>query len=263
MPSPSTRTRPDPRATKPPARIDPRLRDRRVAVKREAGRRRLNRLLMVLGALGVVGLVVALSFSALTDVDHVEVEGATHTDTAAVRAAAGLAGASMMWLDPDAAATRVQALPWVDTATIRRGWPGTVHVVVKERTAVAWIALGASVALVDGTGRVLGTQPADAVGRPRVELTGTATVPSPGKTLASANAADVAARLTEPLSTRAVVVQAEPLVVFLDDGTEVRLGDSRSIPEKIEAADAVLAARGDAPFRYIDVRVPTAPAVGV
>jgi len=246
-----------------PARIDPRLRERRVAVKREAGRKRLHRLLMVLGAFAAVGVVVVISFSPLADVDDVEVEGATRSDVEAIRDAVDLQGQSMMWLDIDAAVKRVEALPWVDTVTIERGWPATLHVRVNERIAVGWISLGESIALIDGTGRVLGVQPADAEDRPRVELTGVGTVPSPGAAIDAVAAADVAARLTDALATRAVVVQAEPLVVFLDDGTEVRLGDARDVAEKIAAADAVLGARDGTPFRYIDVRVPSAPAVGV
>lgn len=256
---PRDAARDEPRAR---VRIDPRLRERRVAVQRAAGRKRLRRLLVGLAVIAGLAALAAATFTPLADVDTVVVAGAAHTGADPVRDAAAVAGRPVLWFDADAAAARVEALPWVDTATVHRELPATVRIEVRERTPIAFVALDGYSVLVDERGRVLTTIAPDAVDRPRVELTAVGTVPAPGATLEHLAAVDVAARLTGPLAERARVVQGEPLVVFLDDATEVRLGDATDVAQKIEAADAVLHARGDAPFRYIDVRVPSAPAVG-
>jgi cell division protein FtsQ len=55
-------------------------------------------------------------------------------------------------------AERKQALekiPWVDTASIIRLWPNHLRVVVRERTPVAFIALGERIGLIDAHGVVM------------------------------------------------------------------------------------------------------------
>jgi cell division protein FtsQ len=214
------------------------------------------------GVLLGLALIAALFASPVLDVDDIDVAGSTHTDVALVRDAAGVDGDGLLMLDTGAAERRVEALPWVADATVVRAWPGTVKITVTERVAVARIALGPQVALVDETGRVLGVVAPETPDLPRVELTAVGEVPVPGATIEQTTAAIVAAGLTGPLAERAQVVQGDPLVVVLDNSTEVRLGDASDVVAKIAAADAVLRQRGDAGFTYIDVRVPSAPAVG-
>src|SRR5687768_9465586 len=130
----STRTRPPP--ADPP--IDPRIRARRIEVQRTEGRRRLRRLAWLSAAVVLLVGAWGLTRTTLLDVDRVVVVGAAHSDGDAVVAATGVRQGDPL-LDVDAGQVRhaVERLPWVATATVSRSWPGTVHVRLRERTAVA------------------------------------------------------------------------------------------------------------------------------
>ena len=114
--------------------MDPRIRRRRIEVQRRAGRRRLRVLVgvAVLVLLTVGGWLAVRS--PLLDVDRIEVQGAAHTPRAAVLGAARLhRGAAMVNVDQAAAGRRIESLPWVGQARVRRAWPGTVLITVTER----------------------------------------------------------------------------------------------------------------------------------
>jgi hypothetical protein len=83
----------------------------------------------------------------------------------------------------------------------------------------------------------------------------------------SAEAARVAAALTDGLRERVVAVEIDegdtPVVrLRLASGPEIRMGRPTGLGDKVRAAAAVLAALGKTPAQYIDVQVPSAPAVG-
>src|SRR5579863_2384723 len=72
----------------------------------------------------------------------IAVEGQLHTSASAVRAAAGIAPHTNVWLlDAGAAQRRIESLPWVASASVIRGWPNTITVDIVERTPVAAVAL--------------------------------------------------------------------------------------------------------------------------
>ena len=111
------------------APIDPRIRARRIEVRRHEGRRRLQRLV----DLGVVTLV-ALGFAGalwtpLLDVDAVAISGATHTGAGAVaRAGRGRGRGSLDRASIcGASGARVAALPWVGEVHLSRGVNGRVE----------------------------------------------------------------------------------------------------------------------------------------
>lgn len=138
-------------------RIDPRLRARRVAVLRAEGRRRLR----VLAALGcVVAVAVAawgISRSALLDLDHIRIAGVDGAAALEVNQAVDLErGTSLFDLDLGAVEAAVAELPWVETATAVRDWPGTVQVEVVSRTAVAIIGTPTERYLIDADAVILG-----------------------------------------------------------------------------------------------------------
>ena len=120
--------------------IDPRIRERRIEVKREAGRKRLRVLLGAIVAFVAVGTVYLTVESPLLDVDHVRVTGVQHLDSATVASAAGVQiGAPLLRVDTGAVAARVERLPWVASATVSRALPGTLRITVTERVPVAWV----------------------------------------------------------------------------------------------------------------------------
>jgi cell division protein FtsQ len=54
----------------------------------------------------------------------------------------------------------LEKIPWVETATVIRLWPNRFRVIVKERTPVAFIALGDRIELVDAQGVLMEIPPA-------------------------------------------------------------------------------------------------------
>jgi cell division protein FtsQ len=257
----TTTTEPQPKI------IDPKFRERRVAVKRAQGRRRLRLLLGSVGVATLAGGLFLATQSSLLDVDRIEVMGSEHTPAPVVAHATRIArGAPLVWLNRGAAAHRVERLPWVKTAVVSRRLPGRVRVKVVERVPVASVARGdATFALVDSTARVITVVPSRIGGQP--EILGAGPPPEPGQILRSVVPALAALRaLTPDLRARAVAVDVGngALTVRFGAGPEARLGSTDELTAKIAALHAVLAnlaatGRGAA---YVDVRVASAPVVG-
>jgi len=144
-------------------RIDPRIRQRRIAVKREEGRRRLR--LLVAATAVPVALVVAFGLvrSPFFAVGHVRVSGTAHVSEAEVVQASGLLGRhQLVDVRGSAVAAGVERLPWVAGVVVARRWPSTVVIAVTERLPVAIVGGVGDRHLVDGQGRVLGSAPVDA-----------------------------------------------------------------------------------------------------
>jgi cell division protein FtsQ len=254
------------RPPRPPARprVDPRIRERRVAVTRAEGRRRF-RVLVALAALGAVAFAAWLVLqSPLLDVDTIVVRGAAQTPAAAVEEAADVhTGDALVFVDLGAAARRVERLPWVATASVERHLPGELSIRVTERVPAAWVRRAPDrVAVLDGAGRVLADAPEAPAGLP--ELTGTGSIPAPGGVVGPARVAGVIGLLVPELRADVVGVRAVggTVVLLRREGPEVRLGAPVAVGEKSRVALAVLRTLA-APFpTYVDVSVPDAPVTG-
>lgn len=125
-----------PRSTAPSP--DPRLRARRIAVRRAAGRRRLRVVLVVIALLVVAIAVLAVLASPIFSVDTVDVEGAVYADRDAVAVVVeDLMGQPILLADLDAAEVQLEQIPWVRDARVSRDFPGRVLVEIVERQALA------------------------------------------------------------------------------------------------------------------------------
>jgi cell division protein FtsQ len=245
--------------------IDPRLRQRRIDVRREEGRRRLRRLLIGFGVIGVLGLAWAFTYSSFLDVDHIVVSGEAHTTDADVRAAAGIGrGQPMLYLDTAGAAHRVEALPWVASVSVHRSYPGTVHVDVVERVPVVAQPLPAGgFRLIDAEGHAIADSPALPAG---VLVMSGPTPPVAVGAVVDAQqlaAIDAATMLPAPLKQRVgAVTWDKDGNVSLDlapKGT-IRLGPPTDLPSKYLAAIAVLEKLDPkTTIGVLDVRAPQAP----
>ncbi len=257
------RPTPAPKRTAAGPAIDPRLRDRRVEIKRAEGRRRLHRVVAVLVLLGLASGAVAAVFSPLLDVDQVRIvgPGLSPERRAAVQAAAAVdAGSPLLFVDTGGVEARVEDLGWVADARVARHFPGTLTVSVRPRLPVAWAgAADGSIRLVDPSGRVVATSPTAPEGLP--ELLG-------ADPAAAARVAPDAAAVAGAIPARfrplvaAVVVADGQAALRLTTGTEVRLGAPVEVTAKVEAADAVLRTLVFRAPIYVDVRVPSAPVTG-
>ena len=243
-------------------RVHPRMRSRRIEVRRDAGRRRLRRGVVVLSALVALLAVAAVVRSPLLDVDDLRTQGGEHTSPQRITAAAGIhRGTAMVGLDTEAAESRVEALPWVAEATVTRSWPGQVTVTVEERTPVAAIAVGeASWAQVDADGRVLEMVDAAPAGLPALDgVDGRIAQgePLPGET---GDALDLLAAVHEALPGGIAAVSTD-LDVTLGYGGIVRFGSTDALDDKVVAVETVLARVDLACMALLDVRAPGAPAL--
>ena len=121
------------------APVDPRMRDRWVAARRQEGRRRLRVVVALVSAASIVGIGYLVAHSPLLGAHTITIRGAVQTPPAAVRAAAHIRdGAPLLFLDEAAIARRVEAVPGIDRARITTDLPGTVVVTVTERQPIAW-----------------------------------------------------------------------------------------------------------------------------
>jgi cell division protein FtsQ len=251
-------------ADAPRVRMDPRIRERRVAVRRDEGRRRLRVLLALAAAVALAGAGYGVTRSPLLDVDHVRIRGTVNTTPEAIAAAGGLdAHPQLLDVDPTAAAERIERLPWVERATVVRHWPAAVEVTVLERTPlVAMAAAGGGWASVDGTGRVLDHAEQPAPGLIRIESPAPAPVAGERVDPGVRGAVAVVEALPASLSGRVTTVRVDPtgaLDVVLDGGPLVQFGAATEVRAKLVALTTLLERTNLRGVRTIDVRVPTAP----
>jgi cell division protein FtsQ len=245
----------------PTLRIDPRIRERLIAVRRQAGRRRLRWLIVALSLIAAIGLSYLVVTSPILDVDHVRVGGAQHVTAEQVRAAAHIGSDdALLFVNAGAIARRVEeALPWVERATVERAFPGTVRITVHEYAPTAFVRAGNALVLLAADGRAIArvaTAPAGAV-----EVRGIRRAPNTGEYLAPMEASNIVPRLPRALAerVRAVDVGGGALSLQLAAGGTIRLGNANELDAKAQAALAVLAHLADASFNYIDVSTPQRP----
>ena len=249
--------------------VDPRLRARRIAVRKDAGRRRLHRLvILVLAAVLALAAVIVLE-SPILDVDEIAVNGARATGSDVVADAAGIdIGSALLLADLDAVQRRVEALPWIEEATVERDLPGGVIIDVVERTPSAVVASGDVAMLVDPEGYVLSdaapaSLPAGISPFPTfVRVVADQAPPGPGGRIDREllDAVALAERLRgNPANVVAAVHLQPTLRLELAAGGIVDLGDGEAIDSKVDAFRTIHARVDQACIEVLDLRVPTRP----
>lgn len=246
--------------------MDERILERRREVRRQRHRRRRRRTIGVLVALLLVGGLVALERSSLVALNEVRVTGTRRLERAAVRKAADLRlGTSTLRLPLGEAERRVESLPLVADAVVRRTNPLVVEIRVEERRPVAVVVGRGGPALVDGEGVISeqGRRP----GLPVIDLGGQR-VPEPGASVADVAGLSTAHRVLRalPAELRDRVARydapaGDGLVLVLQDGPRVRFGRARAIEEKVRSLRAVQRDLGAHRVAVIDVRTPRTPVV--
>jgi cell division protein FtsQ len=244
--------------------MDPRIRERRVAVKRDEGRRRLRLLVAGASVLAVVAVVYAVVRSPLLDVDTIRVRGASNTPPAEVARAGGLdRHPQLVDLDHAKVAARIETLPWVQRATVVRRWPGTVEVTLLERTPLAAVpGDGGGWAMVDATGRVLEVDGEAPAGMPTI--TAPVAAPPPGSRVSTSTRGALLVLESMPgsLTTRITGIEVDDqgeLKLRFEGAPPVRFGPPTSVRPKLVAVATLLSRTNLKGATGVDVRVPTAP----
>ena len=252
---------------------DPRITRRRQAVAR-LRRRRLVAQMTCVVALGA--LVWLLFASPLLALRRVQVVGARHTGPQDIAAAANLSGEeNLLLLSTGEVARDAARLPWVARATVDRKLPGTIRVAIEERSPAVVVASDAARWLVGPRGHVLG--PARGAALPVLADSGLGPL-RPGERVEAPEvvaALDVLRALPARLRERVEAVFAptqERITLSLRPtrpgptrpGVLVRVGAAESLRAKASVLRALLrrmAAEGMT-ASYVDVRVPSSPALG-
>jgi cell division protein FtsQ len=230
--------------------------------------RRRRRIAVVAGvALLAVGAVAAGLYSPWTTVQQVTVTGTTRIPVTSVQAlVADQHGRPLLLVDTSALSARVvAALPLAAGASVRRTWPSTLAVVVRERTAVAAVPSGAGVRLVDVDGVEVATAQQAPAGLPVVQVDLDRAAPG-----SLAAVLQVLGALPVSLSRQVAAVGAvSPDSVWLTllDGSRVLWGSSADTPDKAVVLSRLRVAAQQSGARVkgrqYDVSAPDAPAVSV
>lgn len=151
----------------PSRSMDPRVRARRIAVKRAQGRKRLVWVGSVAAVVVVVVGVLAVFSSSLFAVDRVDVQGAPYT-----QARYGdrlqvlideMMGEPVLLVDTKDIEERLEQFPWIERAFVTTDFPHRVLIDVRERQPLAtFVGSDSRYRVIDRDGYVLDTL----VGRP-------------------------------------------------------------------------------------------------
>ena len=249
----------------PRTKTDPRIRRRRKAIARTKRKKVVSGLSAVAGVAGLAWLGFA---SPLLSVDEIKVVGGRHTTSEEVARVAGLdEGDNLLLLSTNEVEARAETLPWVLEAQVDRMLPGTVRVRVTERVPALVVSLGAARWTIDDQGYVLDS---GVVSEKLPVLGGAETgdiqIGRRLETPEIQHALRVYRSLAKGLKERVVTVIApsfERISLSLDDGTLIRFGAAERLAAKNEVLDALLdkLRQQGRSAAYIDVRVPTSPAV--
>lgn len=226
----------------------------RAEAERRARRRRVARRITrtALGLAPIGGLVYVLFGTTALGVDSVEVTGTERTPVAEVVAAAGLPpGMPLARVDLDDVEAAVGRLAPVDDVTVRRSWPGTVQVAVRERVAVAVSATPEGMSLVDREGVAFALVPEAPPGLVRLEVPGAVRPDDPS----TAAALQVWRELPATLRGQVETVRATSatwVVLLLAGERQVVWGAPGGAASKAAATTALLALPG----KVVDVSAP-------
>jgi cell division protein FtsQ len=137
--------------------MEPRLRQRRIGVRRAEGRRRLKWVVGI-GTIAIATVAaLAVLGSSLFAIDEVGVTGLVNADAAAVAAVVDeLVGTPVLRADTESAERRLESIPWVASARVRTDFPNAATIELREREPVATVrGLDGRFRILDREGRVL------------------------------------------------------------------------------------------------------------
>ncbi len=137
--------------------MDPRVRARRIAVRRAKGRKRLIWVAIAAAIVLVLVGAVAILASSLFDVRSVQVQGAVYTDpTKLAGIVDGLRGDAILLVDTRQIERQLESIAWVESARVSTQFPHDVLIDIRERKPVAKFAgSDGGFRIIDRDGRVL------------------------------------------------------------------------------------------------------------
>ena len=233
-------------------------RERRLAERR---RRARLRSLVWLGLLAAVLVACGFLYNApIFPVKNVEVTGTSRLDAEAVRTLARVPeDATLLRFPADEVAERVEADPWVETASVTRDFPDTMQIRVEEREPAALVDMLDEYLIVDAEGYIIEARSLEETTALVVIRDLEGMDPTPGRRSTSEglhNALAVLADLSDELRamTRAVsVATIDETALLTTDGVEIFVGLAEDVAKKDVIAREILAEQSGRVV-FIDVR---------
>lgn len=165
--------------------------------------------------------------------------------------------ASMVMFNAASARSRIQAMPWVEEATIRKTYPGSIEIVIKERKPFALWQSGRNVSILDPEGRIITGLEDDRFASLILLVGEGADMAGPAflETLSGFTAVESRVRA-------AVLVAGRRWNLVLDNGLEMKLPES-GLEQALGRAALLQAEDGilDRDIEAIDLRIPGRMAV--
>jgi cell division protein FtsQ len=219
--------------------MDPRVRARRIAVRRAKGRKRLIWVAIAAAILLVLVGAVAVLASSLFDVRTIDVQGAVYTDPQQLSAIVDkVRGEAILLVDTRQIERELEGIAWVESARVSTTFPHTVFIDIRERKPIATFAASdGKFRVIDRDGRVL-----DVVdGIPIDYMLVTGANPDVDRGQFAGRPFASAAQLTIALPgeiralTRSIGVNATTgdLTMQLGDKLEVQLGPTADLSSKL------------------------------
>ena len=235
-----------------------RFRLRRIAVRREEGRRRLRWFTVVGLMIGVVIIVLLLLTSPILSVRKVDVEGVVYADTDLISAIVeSVKGEPILTVDLDAAEKKLLAIPWVRQARVSMHLPDRVTIEVVERSPIAFFrSVDGFNRVIDRDGRVLDVIEGDPTDY--TPINGTGPNISAGQTVEQPflGAAELINALPAELRARLLTVTVSPegeVSLALTNDVEVLFGRPDDFQVKLVAVVNEIKRQGTNRYAVIDV----------
>jgi cell division protein FtsQ len=249
--------------------IEPRLRQRRIGVRRAASRKRLWWVGGIAAVLAVVIAVLAVLGSSLFAVDDVTVRGNVYTDPAQLQEIVDdLEGSPTLTVDTREFEERLESIPWVEDARVRTDFPRAASIEIRERTPVAAVpGTDGRVRVLDAEGRILAVIDGQPVALAWISGPGALDAPAGefapiGYQAAAALVTKLTPTIRGQLDSLMVTADGADLVLLLNRPAgplEVRfgsaIGDNAQI-EKLVRLERALEDVADRPATVIDVATP-------
>ena len=242
--------------------IEPRMRERRVQVRRAQSRKRLKwvvaAFVLALVGIGLLALLGSSMFAVREE--NVQVVGAVYTDPAELDAIVDdLVGTPTLLVDTQTTEDDLEQIAWVDEAKVTVSFPHSVTIELRERQAMAtYQGPDARFRVLDREGRVLDVL--DKYPIAYVLITGPDAVDLEEGQFAPKGyvaAAELAKNLTGSVRGQVdrieVTANGSSLTMWLRDGSDVRFGEARDLFTKLVRLETRLALEVDREPGPIDV----------
>ncbi len=242
--------------------IEPRLRERLIAVRRAKGRKRLKWAVLIgLGVVLVVGSLAVLG-SPLFAIrsDQTYISGNVYTDPLVLQEIVDdLVGTPVLVVNEEAAEDRLEAIPWVHEALVRAEFPHGLRIEIRERQAMTTFqGPDGRYRVLDREGRVLAVLEDWPIayillgGPDPVDLQPGEFAPT-GYAAASELAKNLTGSIRGQVEFISVKRDGSNLVIMLKGGTEIRFGEARDLFTKLVRLETVFASPDRYHSRVIDV----------